>query len=264
VPKNILLFLLLAAAPVFSVPALPEFTLSAGGGLSLEGHFTRYSVSAREITREGPVDFKSTQEMDQLNFGGWLFLDAVYAELILDIQGGPNRYKETMKGSTGSSYTDVTREGTGSEITLGFNLLGKYPFRLREGLFLYPLAGIEYRIALMEKRGPRGGSESDRTLGKDEFDSGREYPLSLWNSLLVDIGAGLDFAFHSPFYIKTELLYGVRLPTPYENAALDFMEENYGISRPSLFGGGSNKMSGLSGGPELRIALGYRFYKPGT
>lgn len=251
-PKT-LLILLLALEPVFSVPALPEFALSAGGGLSLGGHFTRYSVSAREPS------LKSTQDMDQAEFGGWLFLDALYGELSMDIRGGPNRYKETMKASTGSSYTDVTREGTGSEIALGLTLLGKYPFRLQEGLFIYPLAGIEYRIALAEKRKPQGGVESDRTEGKEEFDFGRDYPLSLWNSFLINIGAGLDFAFRSPFYLKTELLYGIRLPTPYENAALDFMVENYGISQPSLFGGGPNKMSGLSSGPELRIALGYRF-----
>jgi hypothetical protein len=252
------LTLLLALAPAFPALALPEFGLSAGGGLSLGGLFSRYTITADENTRYGPADIKMNQSMDQFNFGGYLFFDATYAELSLDIQGGVNKYKETLGGiGKGTLINDIPLEGTGSETMLGFTLLGKYPFGIRENLFLYPLAGIEYQIALVEKRKPKGGSEKDRTEGKTEFDDARDYALSLWNSFFIDIGAGIDFVFRSPLFARAEFLYSFRLQTPYETAAVDYVVDRFGISRPTLWG--NPKMSGLTHGPELRLAAGYRF-----
>ncbi|MDR1635909.1 MAG: outer membrane beta-barrel protein [Treponema sp.] len=244
------LILVLALAPAFPAPALPEFGLSAGGGLSLGGLFSRYTITADGM--------KANQSMDQFNFGGFLFFDATYAELSLDIQGGLNKYKETAggMGKTGL-VNDTLLEGTGSETMLGFTLLGKYPFTLRKGLLLYPLAGIEYQIALVEKRKPKGGAEHDRTEGKTEFDDSRDYSLYLWNSFFIDIGAGVDFVFRCPLFMRAEFLYSFRLQTPYETAAADYVVDRFGISQPTLWG--NPRMSGLTHGPELRLALGYRF-----
>jgi hypothetical protein len=256
--KYILMFLL-ALAPLFPALALPEFGLSAGGGLNLGGLFSRYTITADENTKYGPTDIKMNQSMDQFNFGGYLFFDATYAELSLDIQGGVNKYKETVGGiGKGTLINDMPLEGTGSETMLGFTLLGKYPFAIRENLFLYPLAGIEYQIALVEKRKPEGGSERSRTEGttETEFKKG-DFPLAMWNSFFIDIGAGIDFIFHSPLYARAEFLYSFRLQTPYETAAIDWLIDTYDISEPTLWG--NPKMSGLTHGPELRIAVGYRF-----
>jgi opacity protein-like surface antigen len=253
-----ILILSLALAPVLSAPALPEFGLSAGGGLSLGGLFTRYTITADENTKYGPTDLKMDQSMDQFNFGAYLFFDATYAELSLDIQRGNNRYKETIRGIGGGALiADLPLEGTGSETMLGFTLLGKYPFTLRKGLLLYPLAGIEYQIALAEKRKPKGGSEYNRTEGKTEFDTDKDYSLYLWNSFFIDIGAGVDFVFRSPLFMRAEFLYSFRLQTPYETAAIDSVMDRFDISQPTLWG--NPKMSGLTHGPELRLALGYRF-----
>jgi opacity protein-like surface antigen len=250
------LILFLALAPVLSAPALPEFGLSAGGGLNLGGLFTLYTINADENTKYGSTFVRLNQGIQQFNFGGYLFFDATYAELSLDIQGGVNAYKEAARIKQGGEIAS-TRKGTGSETMLGFTLLGKYPFSLGKGLFLYPLVGIEYQIALAEKRKPDKDREYDRTEGKTEFDDSRDYPLSLWNSFFVDVGAGLDFEFRSPFYVRTEFLYSFRLPTPYETATIDWLKDTYAISQPSLWG--NPKMSGLTHGPELRIAIGYRF-----
>jgi opacity protein-like surface antigen len=251
------LILALALAPVFSAPALPEFGLSAGGGLSLGGLFTRYTITADENTRYGPTFVRLNQGAQQFNFGGYLFFDATYAELSVDIQGGVNSYKETARMEQGGD-TVTNRKGTGSETMLGFTLLGKYPFTLRKGLLLYPLAGIEYQIALAEKRKPEEGSERDRTEGaiETEFEE-RNFSLSMWNSFFIDIGAGVDFEFRSPFYARAEFLYSFRLQTPYETAAIEWLMDTYGISEPTLWG--DPKMSGLTHGPELRLAVGYRF-----
>jgi opacity protein-like surface antigen len=250
------LTLWLALAPLFPVLALPEFGLSAGGGLSLGGLFSRYAITADETVGGVPTFIRLNQGAEQFNFGGYLFFDATYAEFSLDIQGGVNSYKEAARMEQGGEVVN-NRKGTGSETVLGFTLLGKYPFRLQENLSLYPLAGIEYQIALVEKRKPEGDREYDRTEGKTEFDDSRDYPLSLWNSFFINIGAGLDFVFRSPLYARAEFLYSFRLQTPYETAAIDWLVDSYGIPAPTLWG--NPKMSGLTHGPELRLAMGYRF-----
>jgi hypothetical protein len=251
-----ILILFLALAPAFPAPALPEFGLSAGGGLSLGGLFSRYTITADETVDGVPTFIRLNQGTQQFNFGGYLFFDATYAELSLDIQGGINSYKEAAKMEQGGEVVN-NRKGTGSETMLGFTLLGKYPFSIRENLVLYPLAGIEYQIALVEKRKPEEEREYDRIEGKTEFDDTRDYPLSLWNSFFIDIGTGIDFVFRSPLYARAEFIYSFRLPTPYETAAIDWLVDTYGIPEPTLWG--DPKMSGLTHGPELRLAVGYRF-----
>jgi hypothetical protein len=262
-----LVFPVLAMIPALSLSAWPEFTLSAGGGLSLGGLFTGYTITANEATPYGSAWINSTQQMEQFSYGGFLFFDAAYAEFSVDIQGGINSYRENMDAqysTSGGSSTALTgpaahREGTGSETTLGFTLLGKYPFRLRESLSVYPLAGVEYRIALEEKRTPRGGPTRDRTEGSQEteFDGQRDYSLSLWNAFFINLGMGMDLYVRSPLYVRAELLYGFRLQTAYEEAALDWLMDLTGISQPKLFG--SPGISGLTHGPEIRLAMGYRF-----
>jgi hypothetical protein len=165
---------------------------------------------------------------------------------------------EDMDVTSGISTTDIPPiKGTGSELMLGFTLLGKYPVRLFKAFSVYPLLGVEYQIALIEKRTPEGKQEYDRTEGKTEFDASRTYPLSIWNSFFIDVGAGLDFSLFEPLYLRAEFLYDFRLKTAYETEAVDFVRQKYGISKPALWG--NPKMSGLTSGPELRIALGYRF-----
>jgi hypothetical protein len=248
---------MLALGPVFSVLGLPQFRLSAGGGLTLGSVFTRYTLKADENTRFGDTDLTMRQQMNQFNAGGYLFFDAAYAEFSMDLVRGFNSYRESMKGTSGTAMTDELLAGTGSEFTLGFTLLGKYPFRLGEDFLFYPLAGIEYQIALMEKRRPKGDSDHDRQDGVTEFDPTKDYTLSIWNSFYIDIGAGLDVALKAPLYLRVELLYGFRLKTAYEKAAINFLRERYGISEPSLTG--NPRMTGVTGGPELRVALGYYF-----
>ena len=254
--KTIAFLALLVLLPVFPLSALPEFTLGGGGGILLGGLFTNYTINADEDTQYGPTWMKMTQEVQQFNIGAYLFFDAAYAELTVNIRHGFNAYKENAVILQGGS-TQIDREGTGSETMLGFTLLGKYPFRLNNSFLIYPLAGIEYQIALAEKRKPDGGKEHNRTSGITEFDDTRKYSLSTWNSFFIDIGAGMDFYFRSPFYFRAEFIYSFRLITNYERAAINYLKEEFGISQPKLFA--DPGMRGLTHGPELRLALGYRF-----
>ncbi|MDR2072791.1 MAG: hypothetical protein LBP60_05100 [Spirochaetaceae bacterium] len=258
--KNYILIFLTALGPVCSVMGeLPEFTLSAGGGFLLGGLFTRYTLTADENTPLGPADLEMTQAMDQFNYGGYLFIDATYGEFTVEIQRGLNRYQETLNGiGQGSYFNDIPLDGTGTETMLGFTLAGKYPFTLREGLSIYPLVGIEYQIALVEKRRPEGEDTQNRADGKTELDGSREFSRSMWNSLFIDAGAGLDLMIKYPFFLRAELVYRFRLKTPAERESIDYVQDRFGISRPTLFG--NPRISGLTHGPELRVALGCRFF----
>jgi opacity protein-like surface antigen len=188
--------------------------------------------------------------MDRFNYGGFLFVDATYCELAVSLRGGHSSYEErmaTVGGTTGGP-------GTGTEMALGFSLLGKYPLRINEKMTWFPLLGAEYQVALLEWRKPRGDAVYDRTGGKlpeDQDKDGDPYPLSAWNSLTIDLGAGLDYALNEGLFLRGELLFSFRLQTAYETGALELAKYQFSTSDVAL--------KGLTGGPTLRISLGYRF-----
>jgi hypothetical protein len=217
--------------------------MSAGGGGLLGYTFTRYTLEGGNVT--------STQSMDRLNYGGFLFFDAVYAEFSVLIQGGKNTYKENMIYSA-ASLADST--GTGSEVNLGFSLLGKYPFIINEKLSWFPMFGVAYQIALIQKRQPDGGLVYNRSKGElteDRDKNDKPYPLSAWNSFWIDVGAGFDYYITGPLFLRGELLFGFRLPTVYESGALEVVKNPpMNVSNPEL--------KGLTGSPTLKISIGYR------
>jgi hypothetical protein len=221
-----------------------DFSLSAGGGGLVGYTFTRYTL-------QGGENLKSEQSMDRFNYAGFLFFDAHYVEFSVLIQGGNGAYSEKMSFSS-SSLSDGS--GTGYETSLGFSLMGKYPFSINEKLTWFPLLGLEYHIALIQRRKPEDYPLYDRqngSLGVDRDKNDKSYPLSAWNSLWINIGAGLDHNIYGPLFLRYELLFGFRLPTVYETGALELVKDQMDVENPSL--------SGLTGGPSLKIGLGYRF-----
>lgn len=240
----------LGAAAVFAVlPVLTsfgvDFSLSSGGGALLGGLFTRYTLTAGGTSLGDAV---SRQEMNQVKYGGYLFFDAVWAEVSVGLQGGAGTYREEMSVSSRGTVSD--EKGKGKEMMVGIVLLGKYPFRLNRQFAVFPLAGIEYQIALREYRDPETGGEYDRTDGIRESDSnGGAYRLPAWNSFFIDIGAGLDFNFDPRLFLRAEFLYVFRLKTPYETDALEKVKKMLNAPDP--------KLAGLTSGPVLRVGLGY-------
>ena len=238
--KNVFLATLLISLPlgVFAT----EFTLSAGGGGLFGYTFTRYSLEGEGI--------KSIQNMDRLNYAGFLFFDATYGELSVLIQGGNGSFSENVNDIPALFFS-----GKGYETSLGFSLLGKYPFGINERITWFPMLGVEYQIALVQRRLPDGEDVVyDRTKGDFSADRDKDnnpYPLHAWNSFWINIGAGLDFTIAGPLFLRSELLFGFRLPTIYEMGALELAKEQMKISDP--------KLAGLTGSPALKIGIGYRF-----
>jgi hypothetical protein len=245
--KYILSFFCFAALSMALFGA--DIPISAGAGGLLGYTFTRYTLKSGD-------ELKSLQSMDRINYGALLFFDATYGELAIIIQGGNNSYSESMETRVkgGSWNTQSDGKGTGTEQSLGITLLGKYPFEINEKVTWFPLLGLEYQIALLETRQPDGNNAYNRTAGEgpeDRDKDGNPYPLSTWNSLWINLGAGLDYTLTGPFYLRSELLFGFRLQTPYETGALEMTKKTFGASDP--------KLSGLTGGPTLKICAGYRF-----
>jgi hypothetical protein len=227
-----------------------DFSLSAGGGPLLGYTFTRYTLEGADSGGGEPV--KSVQRMDRFDYGGFIFLDGTYAELSLSLQNGLGGYQETTDYNS-SGLTDDN--GRGYETFFGISLAGKYPFVLNEKWTVFPAAGVEYLIALIERRQPEGDKVYDRPKGElaaDTDKNGDSYPLAAWNSLLIKIGAGADYTLTRLLFLRGELLYSFRLQTPYETGALEMVKHQFNIPSPKFYG--------LTSGPSLRIALGYRCF----
>jgi len=117
------------------------------------------------------------------------------------------------------------------------------------------MLGVEYQIALLQKRHPDGDLEYDRSKGAlaaDRDKNDKPYPLSAWNSFWINAGAGLDYYITGPFFLRGELFFGFRLPTAYELGALEV------VKNPPM-NAVNPRLGGLTGSPTLKICMGYRF-----
>ena len=223
------LFFVVAGTALFG----NEFSLSAGAGGLLGGSFTRYSISANG--KIGSLDQK--QEADQFNYGFFAFFDATYGIFSVSFQNG-----SSANNDGGMAYKSW-------ESMLGFSLLGKYPFRLNDRLTIFPLLGAEYQLCLVKLKTEPDDSTVYRWNDYEAFE------LRDWNTFFINLGGGLDFSLPKNFFLRGELLYSIRLMTPYEQKFLDQIKKDTGDSSPQL--------SGLSSGPSLRISVGYTFYPAG-
>jgi hypothetical protein len=249
--KKILSFMIFTALLVTGLHG-QIFPLSAGAGSLLGYTFTRYTMEAKAGSNGQMI---SVQTMDRFDYGGFLFFDATYAEFAVSIRGGQNAYRETMDTQyEDRPWTTVTDDkGTGSEVMIGFSLLGKYPFRVTEKITWFPLVGVGYQIATLEQRTPQGDIVHDRTAGELPADldkDGNPFALWAWNCFTIDLGAGFDYQLRGRLFLRNELIFSFRLQTPYETGALEMTKEKFRASDVSV--------GGLTGGPALRTSVGYR------
>jgi len=229
-----------------------DFSISTGGGAFGGYTFTRYTLSGDDLSGKF---VESKQRMDRVNFGGFVFLDLTYAMFSVSYQASNNKYRESVQYPDGSFLTDDI--GKGKEQSFNLSLLGKYPFTINRKLQMYPIFGLEYHFALVQKRKPddskiwydrhKGGLKADRN--KDD----KPYKLSAWNSIWLTVGGGADLYLVKNLFLRTEVHFSFRMPTTYEMGALEVVkQEPTNIKDP--------KMGGLTGTPTLRLSIGYRFY----
>ena len=230
-----------------------DFSLSAGAGSLIGGLFTRYTLEADGVSNGNPMKVDAVQDMDQFNYGGLVFFDAAYGEFNITIQNGINHWQQIL--DIGGLESNTPSRGNGWESMLGFAILGKYPFHLRELLTLFPILGMEYQVALIQERTQPDGYIYDRSDGLREKDKdGNAYSISDWNSFFVNVGCGADFPDKGRFFVRGEVLYSIRLMTGYETKNLEYMKAMTGDNAPKLYG--------ITSGPALRLCAGYRFRNP--
>jgi len=245
--RKIFLLIILINIPIAIFAA--DLPLSAGGGGFLGYTFTRYTLEGNDNTKQ---HVELTQNMDRINYGGFLFFDATYAVFKVMFQSANNSYAEIM---TIAGEQIEKLKGTGSEMSINLSLSGKYPFFINEKFSWFPMLGLEYQIALKQMRQPDGDLEYDRTKGDlmSDLDKNLEpYPLSAWNAFIINIGAGLDFFLTNNLFLRGDFLFGFRLPTGYEKGALEYIKYNFPYVK-------NPKLGGINGTPTLNFALGYRF-----
>ena len=231
-----------------------DFSISVGGGGLLGGFFTRYSLAADGIVEGAQVKIDAAQEMNQFNYGLYAFFDMYYGVFSVLLRNGINNFNETADVSALRNNVDQT--GKGWDSALGLCILGKYPFNLNKKISVFPMLGLEYQIALKQKRTQADGWVYNRNDGLREKDKdGNAYQTDDWNAFWVKLGGGMDFMLPANFFIRIELLYDFRLMTPYESKNLDLMKAQAGDPDP--------KLKGLTSGPSLRIGAGRRLLSNG-
>jgi len=250
-------FILILTCAIANILPAADFSFSAGAGATAGYLFTRYRLTADGQIDGEPVNVDMGQQMDQFNYGAFLFADGTWVKFSVGIQGGLGSYKETQFVEVDNPDVDEivsTYKGKGFETMLTLALVGKYPFVTpSEKITWFPLVGIEYQIALMQARQPEGRERRNRDdpiRGETDADGDR-FDISVWNSLFVVVGAGMDYDLTSSLFLRTELQYSFRLQTPYEVDRLKFAKKMINSDNP--------KLGGLTSGPSIKIAAGWRF-----
>jgi hypothetical protein len=103
------------------------------------------------------------------------------------------------------------------------------------------MAGVTYQVAIGDKDDKFGGdlarmmNTSSQLIGPSVGE--------LWNSLWIKIGVGADYRLLEKFFLRAELLYGVKPPNKYERDTAKYWERN---------------IKGMSNGLTLSVAVGYK------
>ena len=164
-----------------------------------------------------------------INGGAFVFFDATYAEVDVGIRFGKDDFS-----SYRPSITDEQKKGHSNSLTfLSLGLLGKFPFNLGGGITLFPLAGVEYNLLLINKSIDSGNNNS--------FTANSRFNDSM---LWLKFGLGADINITNRIFIRPSALYGFGIANEQDKASLS----RIGMAK-----------SVLNHGFDLRAAAGFRF-----
>jgi len=194
-----------------------SFPISIGGGVRVGGMFSegRQELKGKEhIAISGGnyhCDYISneTNSKGALDIGAFIFLDLKYAEINMSLYNSSGNTRRSWNKDyyfndyiTNRKIHTEQKESAGSfsatMFTVGF--LGKYPFYLNK-ITLYPALGADYQLWLLH-------SQNRKKVPGD---------LSANNSVWVKLGGGMDYSITRSVFIRTELLWGVKLPSKNES-----------------------------------------------
>jgi len=213
--------------------------LSVGGGAFFGSDFGGGLVGGKYSSSESMygVTVKAEAEQSAPWFGGGInaFFDVQYAEVGLGITFASatwkSEYSVTVEGSVAGvdmSYLNQSQKSEFSVSSTLFNigLLLKYPIDLGS-MSVFPAAGIDYAACLSMK--DENGHSND-----DAGDAS-----ALW----IKFGAGLDFSLSESMFLRSVLLYGIRMENKAES---DLIKEAPGAE--SIMGHGLT----------IRVGVGFK------
>ena len=187
---------------------------------------------------------KSTNTAQAIDFGGFLFFDATYAELSISLGGGSLHWM----------YPEY------NAFKMGLGLLGKFPIEVGgSGLTIAPLLGIDYDIVLgaQDEYGNKvAAGDKDKGTGIILYD-GKENNIpklkngavSDFSALSLKLGAEAKFPITDSMYLSSQFLWGIRFNSAYETALLNQQNDS----------GGDNFSSELfTHGTTFKLAVGFK------
>jgi hypothetical protein len=191
---------------IFAVLSCAALAVSAASALDI-------SVGAGGLFEAGLGGGVKGHEIEGVNIGGggFLFFDASYVEIGLGFSGG-----SFGQDPDKPRYT-----------SLHVSVLGKYPIDL-DPVILFPLLGIDYQIML-------GLYDNHKEMGG--------HYASDKSALALKLGFGVDYFFSTSFFLRSEILYGLRLPNKDDKALMDTTAAAYHPGH----------------GPTIKVAVGYWF-----
>jgi hypothetical protein len=121
-------------------------------------------------------------------------------------------------------------------------LYGKLPIELPGKVTLFPLIGAEYDLFLAAKQDGSRRHPKDATFPVSDSDQSAN-ALEALSTLGFKAGIGADFSISEHAFVRTELLYGVRLQNKSEQYLLDARSDADYV---------------LGHGGDFKLAFGYR------
>jgi len=211
--KRVLLVLVLAA--IIAGGAFAE--MSAGGGILYSGDFTSgMTASVSGISGE--------LKMPSNAFGVYGFFDANYVEVSVGLLFGTTKISMEISGYGSTDMYDF------QTTTLSLGLLGKYPIPIGK-IVLFPAVGIDYNYVLSAEDGSASYADAEKLS-------------TLW----IRFGAGLDFDITENLYLRGTVLFGIKIPSEFENDLSDAYKAM-----------GYNPEINIGFGTAIKFAVGYKF-----
>jgi opacity protein-like surface antigen len=176
------------------------FRISVGGGGFVSGDFSTWNV---DEDVPGSLDRYNAA---MLGVGPYGFFDFKYVELTVGLAYGK------LRNSSSESDLAANPNFPAQDFSLHGGVYLKYPFTLSDRFSLFPLAGIDYDLYMLSKRDD--GRDAQFSISAGTHDAKAMEALS---ALSFRFGVGLDTYFTDHLFLRTELLYGIKLPIKWKS-----------------------------------------------
>ena len=205
-------------------------------------------------------EWEMTETAPWSGFGISGFFDLTYAEISFGLTFGGGKPTgegwEYVDGYFENMNADIYYRGTSFSFTsLNIGILGKYPIALTNNITSFPAIGLEYAQVVSSEA--KEGRRTFKLDGKHNIVNAGDFS-ALW----VKFGGGLDYNINDRIFIRSELLYGIRLANKIERLDSDgYFTEFYDDLVNSLDDYDENVYYEpvLGHGLNIKVGLGYKF-----